>query len=840
METLRQDVRYGLQMLLKNPGFTAVAVLSLALGIAANSTIFSVINALLFRPLPFRSPHQLVLVWEKITSQQQQGERRNPKFATVSELRAQGRSFQQIELTGLGSDLVTLAGVEESGQVRVSYVGRHLFQMLGVQPVLGRSFLDEDATNHVKAAVIGHSLWQSRFSGANDVLGRSLIVDGNVYTVVGVMPPGFWVVPWDNTVDVWLPMDPWRNPNSRWLTPMARLKPGVTLQQAEVEASTITHRVEDSETPATSRLETSLEDLHQAFFGGIRSELYFLLGTVGFVLLIACTNVANLLLARGTARQKELAVRSALGAGRVRLIRQFLTESVLLALLGGLVGIFLTIWGIKLFAALAPDWFPLTDRIHIDATVLGFTLGVSLVTGVLFGLAPALQASKPDLIESLKEGKGHSAGTVRSRGRNLLLISEVSLALVLLVGAGLMMNSFVRIKRVNPGFDSAGLLTAEVFLGGNKYWQDLLGSSKNWLPGEMKRVTPQGDLFFQQVLERIERIPGVDSAGFITRLPTQGSSDRLVSIMGRPAPAPGERPLVGYNEVSPNVFQTLKIPLRKGRYLTEQDVEGSPWVVVINESMAEKYFPNEDPIGKLLRLSVTASWLGVHDAEEDRPRQIVGVVGDVKQWSLRSKSPAAMYGSHRQHPWEYPGGFYADHLRKSLVIRTALSPTSLIPAVRKAVAEVDKDQPAYDFMTMEQRLADSIALERFMMRLFGAFAGVALVLAAVGIYGVMSFFVGQRTHEIGVRMALGALQRDVLLSVVKQGLKLTAIGLVIGSLASLGLARLIAGALYGVTATDPFTYLGVSLFMAVVAFLASYIPARKAAKVDPMVALRSE
>ena len=832
METLGQDVRYGVQMLLKNPGFTAVAVLSLALGIAANSTIFSVISTLLFRTLPFENPHQLVFVWEKVTSQQQQTERRNPRFATFSELRAQGRSFQQMELASLGSDLVTLAGVEEGGQVRVTYIGRNLFQLLGVKPVLGRSFLEEDARNHVSAAVIGHSLWQSRFGGGNEVLGKNVTVDGSIYTVIGVMPPGFWVFPWHNKVDVWLPADPSRNPNSRWLTPVARLKPGVTARQAEVEAGVITSRAEESQTPANSRLETSVEDLHQAFFGGFRTELYFLLGTVGFVLLIACTNVANLLLARGTARQKELAVRSALGAGRLRLVRQFLTESLLLALLGGLVGVFLAVWGIKLFAVLAPGWFPLTDQIRIDVTVLIFTMGVSLLTGVLFGLVPALQASKPNLIESLKEGKGHSAGTVRSRGRNLLLISEVSLALILLVGAGLMMNSFIRIKRVNPGFNPAGLLTAEVFLGGKKYWQDV--------PVDMKRVTPQGDLFFQQVLDRIERIPGVESAGFITRLPTQGSSERLVTVVGRPAPAPGEQPLVGYNEVSPDVFQTLKIPLRKGRYLTEQDVEGSPWVVVINESMAEKYFPSEAPIGKLLRLSVAASWIGLRDAEEDHPRQIVGVVGDVKQYSLRSKSPAVMYGSHRQHPWEYPGGYYADHLRKSLAIRTALDPTSLIPAVRKAVAQVDKDQPAYDFMTMEQRLADSIALERFMMRLFGVFAGLALILAAVGIYGVMSFFVGQRTHEIGVRMALGALERDVLLSVVKQGLKLTGIGVVIGFLASLGLARLIAGTLYGVTSTDPVTYLVVSLFMAFVAFLASYIPARKAAKIDPMVALRSE
>lgn len=832
METFRQDLRYGVHMLLKSPVFTAVAVFSLALGIAANSTIFSVVNTLLFRPLPFANPHQLVLVWERVISQQQQPERRNPRFATFSELRAQSQSFQQMELIALGSDLVTLAGVEEGGQVRVAYVGRNLFQLLGVKPVLGRSFLAEDATNHVSAAVIGHSLWQSRFSGRNDVLGKKLIVDGSIYTVIGVMPPGFWVVPWDSTVDVWLPTDPSRNPNSRWLTPMARLKPGVTTRQAEVEAGAITRRVEESQTPATSRLETNVEDLHQALLGGLRTELYFLLGTVGFVLLIACTNVANLLLARGTARQKELALRSALGAGRLRLIRQFLTESLLLALLGGLMGVFLTVWGIDLFAALAPGWFPLTDRIRIDTTVLSFTLGVSLLTGVLFGLVPALQASKPNLIESLKEGKGRSAGTLRSRGRNLLLISEVSLALILLVGAGLMMNSFLRIKRVNPGFNPAGLLTAEVFLGGTKYWQNM--------PGDMKRVTPQGDLFFQQVLERIDRIPGVGSAGFITRLPTQGSGGRLLTVVGRPAPPPGEQPLVGYNEVSPRVFQTLRIPLLKGRYLTEQDVEGSPWVVVINESMAQKYFPNEDPIGKLLRLSVAASWIGLHDAAEDHPREIVGVVGDVKQYGLRSNSPAIMYGSHHQHPWEYPGGYYADHLRKSLVIRTTLDPMSLAPAVRKAVAEVDKDQPAYDFMTMEQRLAESIVMERFMMHLFGVFAGLALILAAVGIYGVMSFFVNQRTHEIGVRMALGALRKDVLLLVVKQSLKLTSIGVVIGLGASLGLARLIAGALYGVTASDPVTYLGVSLFMTGVAFLASYLPARKATRVDPMLTLRSE
>jgi putative ABC transport system permease protein len=453
-----------------------------------------------------------------------------------------------------------------------------------------------------------------------------------------------------------------------------------------------------------------------------------------------------------------------------------------------------------------------------------------LLTGILFGMAPAWFASRTELTESLKEGGGRSGVTGPGRGRGVLLISEVALAVVLLLGAGLLMNSFLRLQQVDAGFNPANLLTAEVFLGGRTYWEHV--------PGEKKRVKPQSDVYFEEIIENIRNLPGVTAAGMITRLPTDGAPTRALQILGKPQAAEGEGAWAVFNEVTPGLLELMEVPLLKGRSITGQDVEGAPWVVVINESMAKKYFPKEEPLGQLLQLSIVTG-SGVVSPEE-KPRQVVGVVGDVKHWSLRYDSPAAMYGPNLQHPWEYPGGFYAEHLRHHLVIRTAGDPLSLVGAVRQAVAKVDADQPAYDFLTMEQRLAESLSFDRFSMRLFGTFAILAIVLASVGIYGVMAHIVSQRTHEIGVRRTLGAVSHNVLGMVIRQGLKLTLIGIAIGLLASWGLTRFLAGNLFGITPTDPLTTVAVVGVMVAVAMLAIWVPARRASRIDPLAALRYE
>jgi putative ABC transport system permease protein len=513
------------------------------------------------------------------------------------------------------------------------------------------------------------------------------------------------------------------------------------------------------------------------------------------------------------------------------LVRQLLTESILLGLSAAALGVVLAYWGIKIFVALAPTWFARTAEIHIDVTVLGFTLGLAVLTGIVFGLAPAIRASRPDLNESLKETGGRSTGGSPRRGRGLLVVAEVALALVLLVGAGLMINSFLRLQGVDPGFNPDNVLTAEILLAGPQYWQQL--------EGDMKRVTPQGAVFFQQTLERIETLPGVVSAGISTMAPPSWVPFRTFKIAGAPALPPRRQPRAGYCEVSPNYFRTLQIPLRKGRLLTERDVEGSPWVVVTNEAFAKRFFPDEDPIGKLLHLKILGGSSGI-SIDEDRPRQIVGVVGDVRQWGPRGDPFPIMYGSYRQHVWEYPGGLYSGHLWKNFVIRTASDPLKLIASVQRIVAQADKNQVVFNFESMEQRLSDVLAPQRFWMRLFGIFAGLAVILAAIGIYGVMSYSVSQRTHEIGIRMALGADRGDVLRLVMKRGLVLALIGVAIGIGGVLALTRLISGFLYGVTATDPVTFAAVALVLIGVALLASYIPARRAIKVDPLVALRYE
>ncbi len=829
MRGIWQDLRFGFRVFTKSPMPSAVAVLSLALGIGASSTIFSVMNAFIYRPLPFPEPDRLVVIHESLTSERGNATR-DPKHSTVLQWRNESKTIEKVGVVGFGVDAVTLAGVAEADRVTIQYVDNGLFSVLGINPALGRDFLPSDGASRGTAVILSHDLWQRAFGGDPGVIGNAARIDGEVCTVVGVMPPGFWVLP-GQRADVWRAISLATTPDMRWLTPLARLKPGVTVEQthAEMAVSSAAQATEE-ETQAGVKVGARVETLQEAMLGGARILFYFLLGTVGFVLLIACANVANLLLAQAAGRTKEVALRASLGARRGRLIRQLLTESLLLGLAGGLLGVLFTELGIQVFLALAPQWLPRADDLVIDGRVLGFTLGVSLMTGIIFGLAPAWRESRSDLTESLKEGGGRTGVVGPGRGRSMLLVSEVALAIVLLLGAGLMMNSFIRLQRVDGGFNPANLLTAEVLLGGRTYWEHALDDTK--------RVKPQGDTYFQEVLDNVRNLPGVTGAGMITRLPTHGAPTRALQILGKPQANEGEGSWAVFNEVTPGLLELMEVPLRKGRYITEQDVDGAPWVVVVNESFAKKYFPEEAPLGQLVQLSIITS-AGGHFSEE-KPRQIVGVVGDVKHLSLRMDTLPAMYGSNLQHPWVYPGGFYAEHYRQHLVVRTTGDPMGLVSAVRTAVAEADPDQPAYDFMTMEQRLAESLSLERFSMRLFGTFAILAIMLASVGIYGVMAHLVTQRTHEIGVRRALGALENNVLSMVIRQGLKLTIIGMAIGLLASWGLTRFLARILFGVTPTDPLTYLVVVLVMFVVALLATWLPARRASRIDPMTALRYE
>ncbi len=830
METLLQDLRYGIRTLLKDSGFAAVAVLSLALGIAANSTIFSVINSVMLRPVPYENPEQLVALSEIFIERGQPDWSEGATTANFLDWRQQNQVFEQMAWMspGLTMSLVTHAGPE---RIQLQFHTPNLFQLLGVKGALGRAVLEEDARveNNI---LLSHAFWQRRFGGDPQVLGQTLTLNGYPVTVVGVLSPvsGFWGF---GDIDVWQPIDPnkpeWLQRTVRWVFALARLKAGVSLQQAQAGMDVIARQLEHAYPDTNKGWGVKVRPLRKAT--GVDSPLagllYPLFGAVAFVLLIACANIANLLLARASKRQKEMALRASLGAGRIRLIRQLLTESVLLSFVGGILGLLLVDWGIQIYVSLMPEMFSHTREITIDGTVLSFTLGVSLLTGIVFGLTPAWQASKPDLNESLKEGGRSSAGGSRRCTQKILVVSQVSLALVLLMGAGLMIKTFLSLQNVHPGFHADQLLTAEIRLSGPRYVES---APKREV--DMHKFSPQMGIFCQQVLKRIYTLPGVQSAAMIDWLPMMmGGGVRTFMIAGQPAP-PQEPFVAAYSAATPEYFTTMQIPLLRGRGLTERDVEAAPWVVVINEAMARQFWPDQDPIGQVITLDIV---------KEERPREIVGVVGNVRQ-RVQVEPMAGMYVSHLQQPGIYPGNLLEDRLHKSLVLRTAARSTGLENAVRKAVAELDKDQPVYGIRTMQEIMATSISPLRFYVLLLGAFAALALVLAMMGIYGVISYSVNERTHEIGVRMALGAQPQDVLKLILKQGLILSLIGVVVGLAASLAATRILSSLLFlfVVKVYDPVTYAVVSLLLIGVAVLATYIPARRATQVDPMVALRHE
>ena len=831
LETLRQDLRFGVRNLLKSPGFLAVVIFSLALGIAANSTIFSVIDAVMYRPMPYPHPERLVVIWETPAGHPEW--RQPPPIAELNDWQQQNHVFEDIALTSQ-TEASSMAGIGEPQPIRVQDVTPNFFALLGVKPRLGRIFQAEEMQDRSQTVVLSDSFWKRQFNGDPNALGKSFIIQGVVSTVVGVMPPGFAPF-YGGKIDLWQPINPqssrYVQRMDHWLMPVGRLKPDATLAQAQVEMDVIARRLEAAY-PATNKgVGTKVVGLHETLFGQFGTYLYPLLGAVAFVLLIGCVNVANLLQSRTETRRKEYALRSALGADRSRLIQQLLTESGLLAAIGGGLGILLTFAGIPLFRALAGE-FPNSDNIGVDGRVLLFTLGISVFTAILFGLAPAIAASRPDLNATLREGERGAVSVSRGFARHTLAVVEVALAMVLLVGAGLMIDSILRLQKVNPGFDPKNILTAMIQLPEGGQYVERVG-------GDMEKVSPRVTAFYQQLLQKLAAVPGVESVASASGLPARGSEDFTFTILGHAPPPPENRPDAGYWEVSPGFFQTLRIPLRKGRYLDERDTQSAPWAVVINETLARKYFPNEDPIGQQLRFRYDP-----YPVEEERPRLIVGVVGDVKHYGLGGETPAFMYASSLQQPAVFPGGTTIGHTTQNLVVRTASDikarEADLSAAIRKSVAELDPNQPVESVMTMDEVLALSIGDWTFYSNILEVFAGIALLLALIGIYGVMSYFVSQRTHEIGIRVALGAKPGDVLGQVGKLGLKLAGAGVIVGTLLALGVTRLIAMFLYGVKPSDPLTYAVVAAGLVAVAMLACIIPARRAIKVDPMVALRHE
>ncbi|MCP9495914.1 MAG: ABC transporter permease [Pyrinomonadaceae bacterium MAG19_C2-C3] len=810
MTTLWQDIKYGARMLLKTPGFTLVAVFALALGIGANTAIFSVVNGVLLKPLPFVEPERITRFYNATTN-----EPASIAYPDFQDYANRAQSLQHVAgylMTG-----TILRGGDEPERVRGANVSASLFPMLGVNAALGRVFTaEEDRDGAPSVIVISHELWQRRFGGDAGVIGQQIPLGANPKTVIGVMPPNFkFPVATTFPTEYWLPLS--ESPSvkqqaarrgSIFLDVVASLKPGVSVEGANAELDTIARTLEAQYPNTNTGRRVRLVKLHESLVSDIKPALLVLLGAVGLVLLIACANVANLLLARAAARGKEIAVRTALGASRGRIVRQLLTESLLLALTGGGLGLLLAVWGIDLLVAASPAGVPRLQDVRLDMSVLLFTFGISTLTGVLFGLAPALQASKLDLNHALKEGgRGSTEGGRGSRVRSVLVVTEVALSLVLLVGAGLLIKSFYALLNTDPGYATDRVLTMTLPLSTTKYPQ----------PEDRAQ-------FFQQVLRSVNELPGVEAAGATAQLPLGGSENiSSFNIEGRPPAAPGSTPTAGDQTVTPDYFRAMNIPLLKGRTFTEQDTNAAPPVLIVNETFARRHFPNDDPVGKRI----------IPDSETGSvpPREIIGVVGDARHQDLSSIPYADAYSPYAQN----------SRATMHIVVRAKTAdPNEVAPAVRAAIKELNGDQLIWQTRTMNELVAGNVAPRRFNMILLGVFAAVALMLAAVGIFGVMNYVVTQRTHEIGIRIALGAQTTDVLRLIVAQGMMLALIGVGLGLAGSFAASRVLRTLLYGVSATDPMTFIGVSVLLAVVALLACYIPARRAMKVDPMIALRYE
>jgi putative ABC transport system permease protein len=806
MGTLVQDLRYGLRMLVRKPGFTVIAIFTLALGTRASTAVFSVVNAVLLRSLPFPEAHRIIRVEEHHGTS---GSRTlNLTYASFLDL---GQETATLEHIGAARFWwANLTDGQEPERVSGLLVSAGYFSTLGAVPALGRVFLpEEDQPGRDNVVILSYGLWERRYGSDPNMIGRTIKAGSLSLTVVGVMPRGFRAgYPFPGEYDLWFPLAPSAgsrtNRRSHLLGVIARLKPGFTIEQAQAELTGIASRIEEQNPGVDPQMDFGVTRLQDRLVAPMRQALIVFLCAVGLLLLIACANAANLLLARAAAREREIAIRRALGAGRLRLARQLLTESTLLALLGGAAGLVLATWGVQLAAHLDPSSFPRINEANIDGRVLGFSLLTSLLVGVLFGLAPVLQLPKQAPYETLKDTAGGGTAGGRSWVRSTLVVSEIALALVLLTGAGLLINSFVRLLEVNCGFEPANVLTININLPSSKY-----------------PTGTQQTAILKEILERVSRAPDVRAAGLTSTLPFTGGPATDFEIEGRPQAEAGQTPIADIRIVDADYFRTLGIPLRDGRAFTERDTAAAPRVMIINEEMARRHWPGENPIGRRVTMK---------DWGPPLTGEIVGVVGDVKADGLDSLTRPMIYWPYPQ----FPGIF------NSLVIRTDAEPLSVAAAVKSQLWSVDREQPLSQIQTMEEVIADSVAPRRFNMLLLTVFAALALALAAIGVYGVMAYTVAQSTREIGIRMALGARASDVLKVVLRQGLVLTLLGVGIGVAGALGLTRLMAALLYDVTATDVPTFVGVSMLLVLVSALACYLPGRRATKVDPMIALRYE
>jgi putative ABC transport system permease protein len=811
LESSWQDARYGARMLRKNPGFTLVAVLTLALGIGANTAIFSIVDAVLLRSFPYPDPDQLVLMF--VVPLQQPDVLSGFSYRDFTECREQNRAFS--EMAGNSFHDLTLTGAGEPSIVNTAAVTPEIFPLLNAKPLAGRTLLPEDGMQGASSvAVLSENLWRSRFGSNPALIGQSITLDMRLFTVVGILPASFRYPDGAPHQDVWIAIaqDPlfgprMSEPGARVLVGIGRIKPGVSLTQAQAEMNTLGARLAKQYPAQDSGLTIRIEPYRQVVVGNVKSGLLILLGAVGLVLLIACANIANLLLSRATSRGREIALRIALGAGRARIVRQLLTESGLLGLLGGFAGVLLAAWGVSSLRPFLPSNVIQISSIHVGGSVLAFTLLLSLAAALAFGLAPALLATPSNLQTNIKEG-GERTGHRRSHHvRSFLAISEISLAMVLLVAGGLVMRSFLLVTSVNPGFDPKNVIEAEVSLPQFQY-----STPQQWTA------------FSNELLARLHAQPGLRDTALAAPLPMdrQGEANFEFNIVGNPPLPPGKSTTADYATVSPDYFRVMRIPLLQGRFFSEQDSPSNPNAAIISETLARRYFPNQDPIGRQMRFGFPP--------DSNVSRDIVGVVGDVRDVALSRKPGPIMYVPFAQAPL-YGG---------EVVVRSSLSASSVAAGIRQAVHSIDKDLPVTDVESFPDALGASVTQERFRTLLLSSFSGMALILAAVGIFGVISYSASQRTHEIGIRMALGAQQRDVLRLMLGQGAKLALLGLGAGALAALVLTRLMASLLYGVSASDPLTFGAVAIVLFGVAVTACYIPARRAMRVDPMVALRHE
>jgi putative ABC transport system permease protein len=841
MKQLWQDVLYGCRILLKKPAFTIVAALSLGLGIGANTVIFSLINTTLLRPLPFHDAGKLMVVWTVPLKDQTQ--RNGVNFTSYMMFR---QKTQTLEAVGALNGAIKNLGAEKDGAPaeRISGWGFSpaVFQALGVKPALGRLYTDaeDEIDNWAPVIVITHRLWKRHFNNDPDIIGKKIILDQNPITIIGVLPEDFSF--FGDEVDFICPLEV-RRPQSvskqGFILVIGRLKNAYSQKQAQAEIDTLAAQLEASDPDRNKGNGALLQSLQDAAYGDLRNPLLLLQGAVAFVLLIGCGNVAGLLLARAASRRTEVAVRTALGAGRWRIVRQLVTESFPLSVLGGIVGVGFSWIGLRLFVLAAPPGFPRLNELSLDPAVLVFTAGVVVVTAVVFGIAPALQASKSDLVSSLKEsGRSGTDGVTRQYLRSVLVTAQIALALVLLIGAGLMINSFVKVQRNDVGADPHNLLTFDF----------RFAQSDAIKPTTLRHrgvglwdVNPVNALTFDRIVDRVRTVPGVISAAAISRPPlSSGGIQMAFLIEGRPAPPPSANPVAGSQEqgqtadyfaITPDFFPTMKVPILRGRDFNAQDTAAGTLVIIINQTMARRYFPDDDPIGKRITLDFVP---------DERPREIVGVVGDTRTNRLQKAPVPTIYVPHIQQPPRWMGPQWNDRAGMSFILRTTADPMKLVETVKRAVADVDLMRPATNFRTVDQNLSQQTQYLRLYILLLGIFGGIAAVLAAIGIYGIMAYSVSERTREIGVRMALGAGSRDVLKMVMRHAIVLISIGCVVGLAGSFALTRLISSGLYGVTATDPATYVGISALLITVALVACLIPTVRAVRVDPTVALRYE